>query len=197
MKLFIYFLIPILLLSCKSQKPFITDAIEEKLELCYEHRVQQLKALYGDSVDLPIIKNIHSLVENRLLQAGVLNGIAKADYQSLFKNANWSHQKLKLDGTLKKVLYQMEELFASPSGFIQDLGCYDFLSERLKLLKQDDFRFKIYQLLLDEEISGDYMKDDTIIELINTIPDGEFEKVVYRRLIIKALVIRLLENKGF
>ncbi len=136
-------------------------------------------------------------MENILLQAGVLNGISKSDYQSLFQNANWSQQKLKLDSELKEDLSQREVLFASPSGFIQDLGCYDFLAERLKLLEEEDFRNKIYQLLLDEEMSGAYMKDNTVIELINTIPNSEFEKIVYRRLIIKALFIRFQDNEGF
>ncbi len=185
MRTVLYIFIAVALTSCWASKSY-PDSIEEKLELCYELRNESLRFAYGDSIDKPYIINIHSLLENRLLQEEVISGISKQDYLNFFKEANWTGIRAKLDSNLIRDLNLMEDLFALPSSFIQDLGCYEFLVERIHLVEEGDFRFEVYQSLLKEQMSGKLMNCEEIVDLINIIPEREFEKMVYRRLVLKA-----------
>ena len=181
----------LILNSCVGIRESKDIAIDEKLEFCYLTHQRQAFKIYGDSIENELYLNIHSAFENFLMSSNYLNGIDKKSYNDLLDKIENGQLNINLEETLGKDYTIFESYFFTPLGYVTDLACYDFLTENLKLIQKRDFRYKIYKFLLRKDNAGSKLNYADMRQLISLIPKHEFNKLIYRRILIKEIFINL------
>ncbi|MET7030806.1 hypothetical protein [Sediminicola luteus] len=178
------FVILILVLgSCKATHENIM--FDQKLDMCYNAKLEQRVKLLSVPKDQQFeYKNALMGFENGLLQIGLLENVDKASYLKL-THTLISKNQIK-NNELKFVKGdRLEREFVD--SIYQDLGCYSALVELYKLVDKNDFRYKIYNI--GGHLQSDPNNTDLLISLIELIPESEFQKIEYRRIVLRSIYV--------
>lgn len=184
-------LIFLILDSCVVMRESKDIAIDEKLEFCYLTHQEQTFKIHGDSIENELYLNSYTAFEKFLISSNCLNGVDKKSYHDLIDKIEHGQLKINIEEKLGKDYTIFELYISTPSGYLTDLACYDFLTENLKLIQKRDFRYKIYRFLLQKEKAESILSYQDMRQLISLIPKYEFSKIIYRRILIKEIFMNL------
>src|SRR5690606_3655141 len=134
-------------------------------------------------------QNIHSLLENLLLQEKYLTEISKSGYSELLKKANRKEIKPEFFEKLKSDLgFDPYLLFPINS----HLSCYGYLFEQLKILDKSSWQYQFCLAYNKFEAYGDLKTDsEYLIYALNKIPEDKFQKIMYRKLFLDLIYTNL------
>ncbi|WP_458626469.1 hypothetical protein [Winogradskyella sp. PC D3.3] len=180
----------VLITACGSTKNTTDSIADEKFELCseikYNKLVNQMIPIEGKMI---YQQNIHSLLENFLIQEKYLTEISKNGYLELL-------DKVKRN----EIKSEFFERFNAEIGFEPDLlfpinsfiSCYGYLFERLNIIDADSWQYDFglaynkYEAYGNMEINNTYLK-----EALNKIPNEKFRKLTYRKLFLDLIYVNL------
>ncbi|RPD89707.1 hypothetical protein EGM88_15780 [Aureibaculum marinum] len=182
-KILIVFIV--LLSSCKGTQENIL--FDQKLEMCQKARVDNRINIFGAPKDSIFhYMNFLSGFENGLVLHGFLNKIDRKSYKNLFL-------ELKQEKIKKSIIKKLETGKGLEKDIVhcivEDLGCLVLLVDINKLVDKNDFRYKM--LRLGEEIGNKQEYNSLIDMLIDQIPEREFKKIEYRRIVIRLVYFKL------
>ncbi|MFC0879003.1 hypothetical protein ACE01N_20580 [Saccharicrinis sp. FJH2] len=180
--------------SCSLLQKTKNSTVDEKMQENYFLRLNQIYDNSGDSTNRAYYLNCHTGFENYLLYSNYLDGINKSSYFDLINKIAIDSLIPDLKNELGQDYYIFDECFYSPLGYIIDLGCYEFIIKDLNLVNRQDFRYKVYSLMLNENSQGSTLDCEDLKELIKIIPDKEFKKITYRKLLIKEIFIIMINK---
>ncbi|MCB0745148.1 MAG: hypothetical protein KDC67_14665, partial [Ignavibacteriae bacterium] len=134
-------------------------------------------------------QNIHSLLENSLLQEKYLTDISKIGYAELLKKASRNEIKPKFFEKLKSDLgFDPYLLFPTNS----HLSCYGYLFEQLKILDKSSWQYHFRDAYWKFEASGDLNSNcEYLIDALNKIPEDKFQLVIYRKLFLDLIYTQM------
>ena len=173
----------ILITSCSSTKNTLDRIADEKFELCSEIRYKNQSTKFGRIPTNSIAeKNIHSLLENYLIQEGHLLEISKKGYSELLNKA--IRKEIKAEFFVKfKTEIGFDPLLLFPLNY--QAGCYDYLIIQLKMLDEDSWQYKFRNDYWKSEVEGFLLTDNGHINnTLNKIPEKKFEMIIYRKLFL-------------
>ena len=179
-----------LITACGSFKNTTDLIADEKFELCseikYNRLVNDIEPNYGKLI---YKQNIHSLLENALIQEKYLTKISKNAYAELLKKANRKEIKPEFFEKLKSDLgFDPYLLFPINS----HLSCYGYLFEQLKILDKSSWQFEFGLAYNKFEAYGDLKTDsEYLIDALNKIPEDKFQKIMYRKLFLDLIYTNL------
>jgi hypothetical protein len=167
--------------SIKNRTDLIAD---EKFELCSEIKYNRLLKEVGPTEGKLIYKqNIHSLLENALIQDKYLTEISKSGYSKLLEKVSRKEIKPEFFEKLKTNLgFDPYSLFLNNS----HLSCYEYLFEQLNVLTENSWQYKSGLVINNKaKINGDFKTEiEYLIYLVNRIPKRKFELIIYRKLFL-------------
>ncbi len=172
-----------LITSCGSTKNTTDLIADEKFELCSEIKYNRLVTEVGPIEGKLIYKqNIHSLLENSLLQEKYLTEISKSGYSELLKKANRKEIKSEFFEKLKSDLgFDPYLLFPINS----HLSCYGYLFEQLHILDKSSWQYQFCLAFNKFEAYGNLEREsEYLIEVLNKIPEDKFQLIMYRKLFL-------------
>lgn len=179
-----------LITACGSTKN-TTDLIAgEKFELCSEIKYNRLVTEFGPIEGKLIYKqNIHSLLEDSLLQEKYLTEISKNGYSELLKKANRNEIKPEFFEKLKSELeFDPYMLFPINS----HLSCYGYLFEQLKILDKSSWQYQFCLAFNKFEAYGNLEREsEYLIEVLNKVPEDKFQLIMYRKLFLDLIYTTL------
>lgn len=190
MKKLLQIIILIVTTSCGSTKNTTDLNFDEKFELCSEIKYNLLIDEFGP-IDEKLIykKNIHSLLENSLIEEKFLNEISKAGYVELLKKAGRNEINPEFFDKLKTDI-GFDPYFLFPMN--SHLSCYGYLFEQLKIFDKSSWQFKFCLAYNKFEAYGELNTDNEyLIEALNKIPEDKFQKILYRKLFLDLIYINL------
>jgi len=195
LKKIIYFLLVTSIIQSCSSTRTSSDVITQKLELCQKIRHEKIIFNNSDSTDITLKRNVFNLFENYLLIEKQLNGVSKKSYLDLFdkianKNIDYSVTE-KFNQEIPHIEYIINP---SGGGTMEDIGCLDYINSFLKIVDKNDFQFKLFEKLTDYHYE-DWNNISLIKEMINIIPEKEFEKITYRKVIIRLAYLKMKKVK--
>ena len=179
-----------LITSCGSTKNTNDIIADKKFELCSEIKYNRLVTEVGPIEGKLIYKqNIHSLLENYLIQEKYLTEISKSGYAELLKKVNRKETKPEFFENLKLDLgFDPYLLFPINS----HLSCYGYLFEQLKILDKSSWQFEFGLAYNKFEAYGDLKTDsEYLIDALNNIPEDKFQKITYRKLFLDLIYTNL------
>ncbi|MFD1015494.1 hypothetical protein [Winogradskyella rapida] len=191
MKKLLQIIILTLITACGSTKNTTDLIADEKFELCSEIKYNRLVTEVGPIEGKLIYKqNIHSLLENSLIQEKYLTEISKKGYTKLLKKAS-----------RKEIEPEFFEKFKSDLGFDpyllffnnSHLSCYEYLFEQLNVLTENSWQYKSGLVTNNKsKINGDFKTEiEYLIYLVNKIPKSKFELIIYRKLFLDYIYTEL------
>jgi hypothetical protein len=134
-------------------------------------------------------QNIHSLLENSLIQEKYLTEISKSGYSELLKKVNRGEikpdffEKLKTDIGFDPYL-----LFPINS----HLSCYGYLFEQLNVLNKSSWQYEFGLAYNKFEAYGNLEKEsEYLIDVLNKIPEDKFQLIMYRKLFLDLIFTQL------
>ncbi|WP_145758388.1 hypothetical protein [Sediminicola sp. YIK13] len=137
-----------------------------------------------------IYGNFLSGIENGLLLSRTLNKIDKKSYKELFS-------KIKTEDAKKTIVQDLkigsEQEKRTIDTIYLDLGCFSALVQLEKLVDENDFRYKMNKI--GEKLLMDTYNYELIDQLIDVIPDKEFQKIEYRRMLLRLIYNHLTTEK--
>jgi hypothetical protein len=180
-----------LITSCGSTKS-TTDLIsDEKFALCSEIKYNRLVTEVGPTEGKLIYKqNIHSLLENSLIQEKYLTEISKNGYAELLKKASRKEIKPEFFEKLKSDLgFDPYLLFLNNS----HLSCYEYLFEQLNVLTENSWQYKSGLVINNKsKINGNFKTEiEYLIYSVYKIPKSKFELIIYRKLFLDYIYTEL------
>ncbi|WP_299261502.1 hypothetical protein [uncultured Aquimarina sp.] len=190
MKKLLQIIILTLITACGSTKTTTDLIADEKFELCSKIRYNQLMTEVGP-IDGKLIykQNIHSLLENSLIQEKYLTEISKSGYSELLKKVNRGEikpdffEKLKTDIGFDPYL-----LFPINS----HLSCYGYLFEQLNVLNKSSWQYEFGLAYNKFEAYGNLEKEsEYLIDVLNKIPEDKFQLIMYRKLFLDLIFTQL------
>lgn len=182
MKRLLQITILILITACGSTKGVIDLIADEKFELCSEIKYARLVAQGPIEGKLIYKQNIHSLLENSLLQEKYLTEISKNGYAELLRKVSQ-----------KEIEPEFFEKFKSDLGFDPELlfqinshlSCYGHLFEQLKILDESSWQYKFGLAYNKFEAYGNLNTDsEYLVEALSKIPEDKFQLIMYRKLFL-------------
>ena len=190
MKKLLQILILLTIISCGSMKNSNDILADEKFELCNKLRLEsRINDLAPDNSKLIYNQNIHSLFENFLIQENYLTEISKKGYSQLFDKIKLNENRSDLIDKFSSELEYDPYFGFSPN---TRLSCYGYLFEQLKILDKTSWQYeftlaynKFESVGIDKE-NYDYLKN-----AMNKIPDGKFEKIIYRIIFLDLIYFEL------
>jgi hypothetical protein len=179
-----------LMTACGSTKNTTDLIADEKFELCSEIKYNRLVTEVG-SIDGKLIykQNIHSLLENALIQEKYLTEISKIGYSELLIKAN-----------RKEIKPEFIEEFKSDLGFDpyllfpinSQLSCYGYLFEQLNILDKSSWQFDFGLAYNEFEAYGDLKTDsEYLIKALKKIPEDKFQLIMYRKLFLDLIYTQM------
>lgn len=137
-------------------------------------------------------KNIHSLLENLLLRKKYLTEISKQDYVNLLKKVQRNKIKPEFFEEFKNELgFNPTNLFPRNSF----LSCYGYLFEQLKILDKSDKTTWQYKFCINynkfEAYGNLNLENNHIIDALNEIPQSKFEKIMYRKIFLDLIFMKV------
>jgi hypothetical protein len=179
-----------LITACGSTKNTTDLIADEKFELCSEIKYNRLVTEVG-SIDGKLIykQNIHSLLENALIQEKYLTEISKIGYSELLIKAN-----------RKEIKPEFIEEFKSDLGFDpyllfpinSQLSCYGYLFEQLNILDKSSWQFDFGLAYNEFEAYGDLKTDsEYLIKALKKIPEDKFQLIMYRKLFLDLIYTQM------
>ena len=186
----IYLLLFISIIQSCSSTRTNSDIITQKLELCQKIRHEKIIFHNSDSTNLNLKRNVFEIFENYLLINNQLNGINKKSYLELFdkiakKNIDYSiTEKFNLE------IPNIEYIINPAGGILEDIGCLDYIYSFLNIVDKNDFQFKFYKKLTYFTYE-DWDNNDLIKEMVKAIPEKEFGKITYRKVIIRIAYLKM------
>ncbi|WP_218841467.1 hypothetical protein [Winogradskyella costae] len=183
LKKLLQILILLLITSCGSTKSASDRIADEKFELCSEIKYERLIDEYSPTKGKLILKrNIHSLLENYLIQENYLTDISKNGYSELLNKAIRKEIDPKFFAKFKADL-EFDPLLLFPLNY--QSGCYDYLIIQLKILDKNSWQYKFRDDYWKSEVEGFLMSDNGHINnALNKIPEEKFEMIIYRKLFL-------------
>ncbi|WP_299315554.1 hypothetical protein [uncultured Aquimarina sp.] len=190
MKKLLQIIILTLITACGSTKTTTDLIADEKFKLCSKIRYNQLMTEVGP-IDGKLIykQNIHSLLENSLIQEKYLTEISKSGYSELLKKVNRGEikpdffEKLKTDIGFDPYL-----LFPINS----HLSCYGYLFEQLNVLNKSSWQYEFGLAYNKFEAYGNLEKEsEYLIDVLNKIPEDKFQLIMYRKLFLDLIFTQL------
>ena len=179
-----------LITACGSTKNTTDLIADEKFELCSEIKYNRLVTEIGPIEGKLIYKqNIHSLLENSLIQEKYLTEISKNGYAELLKKAGRKEIKPEFFEKLKSDLgFDPYLLFPINS----HLSCYGYLFEQLNILDKSSWLFEFGLAYNKFEAYGDAKTDsEYLIDALNKIPEEKFQLIIYRKLFLDLIYTEL------
>ncbi|WP_204347087.1 hypothetical protein [Psychroserpens algicola] len=179
-----------LITACGTTNHSTKSIADEKFELCSKLRNEELITLYKlDEEKLPYIRNIHSLLENYLIQEDYLKEISKKGYTHLLNNVKLNLIKPEFFEKFKNHLgYDPNILF--PRG--GHSRCYDYLITNLKIIDENSWQYKFRDGYWKSEANGFFISDITeLIKGMNEIPDEKFQMIMYRKVFLNLIYAHL------
>ncbi|OUS03693.1 hypothetical protein A9Q86_00010 [Flavobacteriales bacterium 33_180_T64] len=189
MRSLLLIIILILFNACISTKNSTDQIADEKFELCSKINRERLISEYGPKGKLEYIQNIHSLLENSLIQEEYLNEITKKGYAELLNKAK-----------LNLIKPEFFEKFKSELGFDPNLlfpkgnhsRCYDYLITNLNIIDENSWQYKFRDGYWKSEAYGFLSSDITeLIKGLNEIPDEKFQMIMYRKVFLNIIYVHL------
>jgi len=161
----------------------INQIADEKFELCSEIKYDRLINEYEHVKGKQIYKrNIHSLLENYLLQENYLTEISKNGYSELLNKAVRKEIKPEFFAKFKADL-GFDPLILFPLNY--QAGCYDYLIVQLKILNENSWQYKFRDDYWKSEAEGFLISDNGHINnALNKIPEEKFQMMIYRKLFL-------------
>ncbi len=190
MKKLLQIIILTLITACGSTKNTTELIADEKFELCSEIRynrlLEQIEPNYGKLI---YKKNIHSLLENILIQENYLTEISKSGYAELLKKAGRNEIKPEFFEKLKSDLgFDPYLLFPVNS----HLSCYGYLFEQLNILDNSSWQYQFCLAYNKFEAYGNLKTDsEYLINALNKIPKDKFQLIMYRKLFLDLIYTTL------
>ncbi|MGO1584906.1 MAG: hypothetical protein ACTHXJ_02890 [Mesonia sp.] len=162
-------IILLLFASCGLNTSNVNSIADDSFKLCSDIRYNKLIMDYGPIEGKMIYKkNIHSLLENLLLRKKYLTEISK--------------QELGFNPT---------NLFPRNSF----LSCYGYLFEQLKILDKSDKTTWQYKFCINynkfEAYGNLNLENNHIIDALNEIPQSKFEKIMYRKIFLDLIFMKV------
>jgi len=191
MKKLFQILILLLITACGSTKNTSDQIADEKFKLCSELKYEKLITQYYSRTDEKLIlkQNIHSLLENYLIQENYLTEISKNGYSELLNKAVRKEIDTKFFEKFKADL-EFDPLLLFPRNY--QSGCYDYLIIQLKILDENSWQYKFRDDYWKSEVEGFLMSDNGHINnALNKIPEEKFEMLIYRKLFLDLIYIHL------
>jgi len=190
MKKLLQIIILILITACGSNKNTIDKIADEKFQLCSELKYDRLITEIGPIEGKSIYKeNIHSLLENSLLQEKYLTEVSKGGYAALLQKAN-----------RKEIKPEFFEKFKSDLGFDpfllfpvnSHLSCYGYLFEQINILNKSSWQYDFGLAYNKFEAYGNLKTDSKfLIDALDKIPEDKFELIMYRKLFLDLIYTQL------
>ncbi|WP_179020627.1 hypothetical protein [Winogradskyella forsetii] len=190
MKKLLQIIILTLITACGSTKNATNLIADEKFELCSEIRYNRLVTEVGPNEGKLIYKqNIHSLLENSLIQEKYLTEISKNGYAELLKKASRKEIKPDFFEKLKSDLgFDPYLLFPTNS----HLSCYGYLFEQLNVLDKSSWQYEFCLAHNKFEAYGNLKTDSQyLINALNKIPEDKFQLIMYRKLFLDLIYTNL------
>ena len=179
-----------LITACGSIKNTNDLIADEKFELCTAINSEKRITRFGPTDGkLIYIQNVHSLLENSLIQENYLSEISKRGYSELLKKA--SKKEINSD-FFKKFRSDLEFdpfMLFKMSHLDQ---CYGYLIDQLKILDKSSWQYKFRDSYWKFSASGDLDSScEYLINALNKIPDEKFELIMYRKLFLDIIYTHL------
>jgi hypothetical protein len=179
-----------LITACGSTKNTTDLIADEKFELCSEINNEKLLSFYKlENYKVEYVQNIHSLLENSLIQEKYLKEITKKGYTELLNKAK-----------LNLIKPEFFEKFKNDLGFDPDIlfpaeghsRCYDYLITNLKIIDENSWQYKFRDGYWKSEAYGFLSSDITeLIKGLNEIPDEKFQMIMYRKVFLNIIFVHL------
>ncbi len=179
-----------LITACGSTKNTTDLIADEKFKLCSEIKYNQLVTDVSPIGEKLIYKqNIHSLLENLLIQEKYLTEISKNGYAELLKKESRKEIKPEFIEKLKSDLGFDPYLFFPINSHS---SCYGYLFEQLKILDKSSWQFEFVLAYNKFEAYGDLKTDsEYLIDVLNKIPENKFQLIMYRKLFLDLIYTNL------
>ncbi|WP_130963187.1 hypothetical protein [Hyunsoonleella flava] len=188
MKRLLQIIILLLITACGSTKYADDRIADEKFELCSEIKYNRLITEFTPIEGKLIYKqNIHSLLENALIQEKYLTKISKNGYSELLQKAGRKEISPEFFEKFKSDL-EFDPYMLFPINSY--LSCYGFLFDPLKILDKSNWQYDFVLAYNKFEAYGDLKSDSKyLIDALNKIPEEKFQLIIYRKLFLDLIYV--------
>lgn len=190
MKKLLLIIILTLITACGSTNNKTDLVADEKFELCSEIKYNRLVTEFGPIEGKLIYKqNVHSLLENSLIQEKYLTEVSKNGYTELLRKVSRKEIKPEFFEELKLDLgFDPSLLFPTNS----HLSCYGYLFEQLQILDKTSWQYQFCLAFNKFEASGNLEREsEYLVGVLNTIPEDKFQLIIYRKLFLDLIYTNL------